>query len=119
MSDFLAYYIQFLGERVNLTDTRLAENIDREINVTDPQTNQTIATAPAKYVEMTYSDSSDIWNYRDFYLVVLSNDGNTGYILNCTPSAVSLSFLPIPAADLPPEQQQIFDSFELLGTLSS
>ena len=114
ISDFVAYYIQFLEERVNFTDTRLAENIDREINVTDPQTNQIIATAPAKYVELTYSDSSDIWNYRDFYLVVLSNDGNTGYILNPTPSAVSPSFLRIPAADLPPEHQQIIDSFELV-----
>jgi hypothetical protein len=53
ISDFLAYYIQFF-EKLHFTDFRLLENIDRVVNVTDPQISETIATTPAKCVEMSF-----------------------------------------------------------------
>lgn len=116
-ADLLPYINQLTEELLgdDITDFRLLENIDRTVNVTDLETNQTIATAPAKYVEVTYSDSYGIGNYINILFLVLSNDGNTGYFL--LPSAPS-AFSPPQVADLPPVQQQILDSFELLRTLS-
>jgi hypothetical protein len=45
---------------------------------------------------------------RDFALLVLANDLNTGYALLPSVSGFSVE-------DLPPEQQLVFDSFELLA----
>ena len=113
ISDLLAYHIQFF-ERLGFTDFRLLENIDRAVNVTDPQTNQTIATAPAKYVEMSLSNPEGKHSDRDFNLFVLGNDGNTGYVLAASVSK-STVFSQTPE-ELPSEQQQIFDSFELVSS---
>lgn len=108
-SDFLAYLIQ-LDEEVNeITDHRILKSIDRAVNVTDTQTNQTVATAPAKYVEISYFNWGEGERVdRDFELLVLSPDGNTGYFL--------IISTPGSPQKLPPEHQQIFDSFELVGT---
>jgi hypothetical protein len=59
ISDFLAYSIQLDEAEFNITDHRLLKNVDGVVNVTDPQTNQTIATAPAKYVEMSYLNDGE------------------------------------------------------------
>jgi plastocyanin len=109
-SDLLAYFIQFFENNYNARNFRLSQDIDKVVNVTDLQTNQTIATAPAKYVEVTYSVG--IQSLDAISLLVLSNDGNTGYAL--IPAA---SFLTT-AGELPPEYPQIFDSFELLQPIS-
>lgn len=111
-SDFLAYLIQDAERRTGVTSIRLLENIDRVVNITDPQTNRTIATAPAKYVEVSYSRG--ILQETDFHLLVLSNDGNTGYVLIPSTSTVFS-----PAEELPPEHQQIFDSFELVAATNA
>ena len=110
ISDLLAYYIQFV-EQFNFKNFRLLENTDRAVNVTDPQTNQTIAIAPAKYVETSYVSPLGA-PLREIDLFVLGNDGNTGYILNAAVS--TRTNLSPPPEELTPEQQQIFDSFELL-----
>jgi hypothetical protein len=112
-SDLVAFFIQTLEQRVGYTNFRLLENIDTTVNVTDPQTNETIATAPAKYVETTFLDDQGRRQERDFALVVLSNDGNTGYVLLPT-----ISLFPRPE-ELSPEHQQVFDSFELVAPNSS
>jgi hypothetical protein len=108
ISDFLAYLIQKDEEELSITDHRLLKNFDRTVNVTDPQTNQTVAMAPAKYVEMSYLNWEGERVDRDFELLVLSNDdgGNTGYFL--------IIDTPGSPERLPPQHQQIFDSFELL-----
>ena len=108
ISDLVAYYIQATEQRLDFTNIRILESIDIAANVTDPQTNQTIATAPAKYAEMTYLDDQGRRNERDFVLLVLSNDGNTGYFLVPTTSLPDLE-------ELSPEQQQIFDTFGLVA----
>ena len=110
ISDLLAYYIQFV-EQFNFKNFRLLENTDRAVNVTDPQTNQTIAIAPAKHVETSYVSPLGT-PLREIDLFVLGNDGNTGYILNAAVSTRT-NLSPSPE-ELTPEQQQIFDSFELL-----
>jgi hypothetical protein len=108
-TDLVAFYFLFLEQKANFTNTRLLQNIDTTVNVIDPQTNETIATAPAKYIETTYLDSNGIPNEGDIALLVLSNDGNTGYVL------LPLASLLITAGELPPEHQLVFDSFQLVA----
>src|SRR5829696_6231905 len=108
-TDLVAFYFLFLEQKANFTNIRLLQNIDTTVNVIDPQTNETIATAPAKYIETTYLESNGIPNEGDIALLVLSNDGNTGYIL--LPLASPLTS----AGELPPEHQLVFDSFELVA----
>jgi hypothetical protein len=108
-TDLVAFYFLFLEQKANFTNIRLLQNIDTTVNVIDPQTNETIATAPAKYIETTYLDSNGIPNEGDIALLVLSNDGNTGYIL------LPLASLLTTGGELPPEHQLVFDSFELVA----
>jgi hypothetical protein len=107
-TDLVAFYFLFLEQKANFTNFRLLENIDTTVNVIDPQTNESIASAPAKYIEMTFLDDQGILNEGDFALLVLGNDGNTGYALLPVTSLVT-------AGELPPEHQLIFDSFELVA----
>jgi hypothetical protein len=108
-TDLVAFYFLFLEQKANFTNIRLLQNIDTTVNVIDPQTNETIATAPAKYIETTYLDSNGIPNEGDIALLVLSNDGNTGYVL------LPLASLLTTAGELPPEHQLVFDSFQLVA----
>src|SRR5215212_2686919 len=98
-TDLVAFYFLFLEQKANFTNIRLLQNIDTTVNVIDPQTNETIVTAPAKYIETTYLDSNGIPNEGDIALLVLSNDGNTGYVL--LPLASQLTA----AGELSPEHQ--------------
>jgi hypothetical protein len=112
-NDLMAYYFLFLEQKAGFTNFRVIENIDTTANVIDPQTRVTVTTAPAKYIETTYLDSRGIPSDGDIALLVLNNDGNTGYAL--LPVA---SMLPAPG-QLPPQHQMVFDSFELLAANST
>jgi hypothetical protein len=106
-SDFLAYFLQLMEQMLGFTNIRLIENIDRAVNVIVPQTNETIATLPAHYIQLSFLDDTGIPS-KDFAFLVLGNDGNTGYAL--LPRGLIVS-----PGELPPEQQQVFDSFELVA----
>jgi hypothetical protein len=108
-TDLVAFYFLFLEQKANFTNIRLLQNIDTTVNVIDSQTNETIATAPAKYIETTYLESNGIPNEGDIALLVLSDDGNTGYVL------LPLASLLTTAGELPPEHQLVFDSFQLVA----
>jgi hypothetical protein len=97
----VAFYFLFLEQKANFTNFRLLENIDTTVNVIEPQSNESIASAPAKYIEMTFLDDQGILNEGDFALLVLGNDGNTCYALLPVTSLVT-------AGELPPEHQLIF-----------
>lgn len=112
-TDLVAFYFLFLEQKANFTNIRLLQNIDTTVNVIDPQTNETIVMAPAKYIETTSLDSNGIPNEGDIALLVLSNDGNTGYIL--LPLASQLTA----AGELPPEHKLVFDSFQLVAANST
>src|SRR5215213_6670629 len=112
-TDLVAFYFLFLEQKANFTNIRLLQNIDTTVNVIDPQTNETIVTAPAKYIETTYLDSNGIPNEGDIALLVLSNDGNTGYVL--LPIASQLTA----AGELSPEHKLVFDSFQLVAANST
>ena len=112
-TDLVAFYFLFLEQKASFTNFRLLQNIDTTVNVIDSHTGASIATVPAKYIETSYLDASGRPNEGDIALLVLSNDGNTGYAL--LPVA---SLLPA-AGQLPAEHQMIFDSFELIAANST
>jgi hypothetical protein len=110
-SDFLSYYIQFWQRTAGISDVRIWNNIDTAVNVTSAQTNQIVATMPAKLIEYTYLYSPDggstMTQGREFTLLVLN--GGTGYSLFYEGLASSL------ASGVPPFQvDQMFDSFRLV-----
>src|SRR5215211_4684070 len=105
-SDFLSYYVQFW----QISDVQIWNNTDTTVNVINSQTNQTVATMPAKRVEYTYlytPDNTTMTQGRDFTLLVLN--GSIGYSLIYEGLASSLT------SGTPPFQvDQVFDSFRLL-----
>jgi hypothetical protein len=105
----VAFYFLFLEQKANFTNFRLLQNIDTTVDVVDPQTSVSIATAPAKYIQTTYLDANGVPDNKDIALLVLSNDGNKGYALLPVASLLTAE------GQLPPEHQMVFDSFELVA----
>jgi hypothetical protein len=105
-SDFLSYYVQFW----QISDVQIWNNTDTTVNIINAQTNQIVATMPAKLVEYTYlysPDGTTMTQGRDFTLLVLN--GGIGYSLFYEGLASSLT------SGTPPFQvDQVFDSFRLL-----
>jgi hypothetical protein len=95
------------------------------VNLTNPQTNQTITTVPAKFVEMTYSTAIAFNETRSGYLISTAtnlttpNTGMTkGYAIFYEGSSVSASEPTIGFGNLrqlPPAVKQVFDSFVLVA----
>src|SRR5215216_4324546 len=139
IDNILLYHMQKLQE-VGYRGIEIVNSTDTTLNVTDPQTNQTITTVPAKFVEMTYSTVSAPNEIREGYFILTAtkttapNPGMTkGYSIfyegtstaagvataatiqkTTTTTAASVSLAPI----IPPAAaavQQIFDSFELIA----
>jgi len=116
LSDFVAFYLQYLQQDLGWTGLRIEESEDRLVNIIDPQTSQpTGETAPAQWIRITFdNDESGLFvpeRAQDAAMLVLANDGKTGYGL--LPSGRLTS-----DGGLQPEQQ-IFDSFALIATNSS
>jgi hypothetical protein len=105
----VAFYFLFLEQKANFTNFRLLQNIDTTVDVIDPQTSVSIATAPAKYIETTYLDTNGVPDNTDIALLLLSNDGNKGYALLPVASLLTAE------GQLPPDHQMVFDSFELVA----
>src|SRR5919112_3976380 len=61
--NILSYHLQKLQE-VGYRSIQLVNSTDMTLNLTSPQTNETIATVPAKLVEMKYSTNSAPPNER-------------------------------------------------------
>jgi hypothetical protein len=127
------YHLQKLQE-VGYSDIQAVDTIDMRINLTNPQTQQTVTTIPAKFVEMTYSTASAPDQMRRGYFILTATDwtapnvgttkgysifyeGNDANIttaarpgLTTQNSSSSASLAPTP---LPPAAAQILYSFEL------
>jgi len=111
ISDFLAFYPKFLENRAALEgaplgNIQVVNTTDTIVNVTSAQTNQTVATVPAKLIEYTLPYGG-LFRIGSISLLVL--DGTAGY---------SMIYL-IPPFSMESEQppmsvQKVFDSFELL-----
>src|SRR5215213_3066257 len=135
--NILSYHLQKLQE-VGYRSIQLVNSTDMTLNLTSPQTNETIATVPAKIVEMKYSTNSAPPNERrtGYFIstatnVTAPNLGTTkGYALfyegNSTTNTTTATAAEITTATaaasgsllpplLPPAVGQVFDSFELLA----
>jgi hypothetical protein len=128
-NNITTYHLQKLQE-VGYRNIQIVNNTDMTVNIANPQTDETIATVPAKLVEMTYSTNVDLNETRTGYFILTATaatdpdvgtikgyaifyEGNstTAAIAAETTTTASSSFLP----PLPPAVGQIFDSFELIA----
>jgi hypothetical protein len=132
--NILSYHLQKLQE-VGYRSIQIINSTDMTLNLTSPQTNETIATAPAKLVEMKYSTNSAPPNETRIGYFILTatnvtahNLGTTkGYAVfyegNSTNSTTVAEITAVTAASsgslaptpLPPVVEQVFDSFELIA----
>src|SRR5215211_6754651 len=123
--NILSYCLQKLQE-VGYRNVQIVASADMTVNITNSQTNQTIATAPAKLLEITYSTNSAPDETRTGYLIstatdmTLPNVGTTkGYSVfyegnSTTMTEITTAFGSLPPL-LPPAVGQVFDSFELIA----
>jgi hypothetical protein len=118
ISDFLTFVTQFVGKIFGWKNVQIARTNDVTVNVIDPQINQTVATAPANRVFLTYNltdESGRDLEAADLDMAVLSNDTNTGYLI--VPTFLQSSVV---GTQTPEETGQLidemFESFELLST---
>ena len=122
ISDFLTFVTQFVGKIFGWKNVQIARTSDVTVNVIDPQINQTVATAPANRVFLTYNltdESGRDLEAADLDMAVLSNDTNTGYLI--VPTFLQSSVVGTQTPEETGRQigqliDQMFKSFELLST---
>jgi hypothetical protein len=133
--NILSYHLQKLQE-VGYRSMRIVNSSDATINVANPQTNETIATVPAKLVEMTYSTNFAPNEIRTGYFISTATNATTpnpgttkGYSVfyegnstNTNTTATTATEITTASAAssllpplLPPAIGQVIDSFELLA----
>ena len=135
--NILSYHLQKLQE-VGYRSMRIVNSSDTTINVANPQTNETIATVPAKLVEMTYSTNFAPNEIRTGYFISTATNATTpnpgttkGYSVFYEGNSTNTNTTARTAAEIttataaasgsllltpvPPAVGQVFDSFELLA----
>jgi PKD repeat protein len=125
IDNILLYHMQKLGQ-VGYRGMEIMDNTDTTLNVTNAQTNQTIATVPAKNVEMTYNTNFAPNETRTGYFILTATNetapsrGMTkGYSIfyegpSTTAEITTTSSGSLAPRPLPPPVKQVFDSFELV-----
>src|SRR5215204_2891342 len=127
-----SYHLQKLQE-VGYRSPQILNSTEVRLNLTNPQTNETITTVPAKFVEIAYSTNSAPNETRIGYFISTATNAtapnlgttkgyavfyegnsttNTAAAEITTATAASGSLAPTP---LPPAVGQVFDSFELIA----
>lgn len=101
-----------MEQRIGIQNIGLQENEDREINVVDAQTGEVVDTVPGFYIEATSRGEDAIVAATDPVLLVFDSARDTGYALLISTSLDT--FLDEDLAALPADQEEIFDSFELV-----
>jgi hypothetical protein len=122
--NILSYHLQKLQE-IDYRGIQIVNSADITVDLTNPQTNQTIATVPAKFVEMTYNTTIAPNETRSGYLISTATNatapdlGTTkGYTMFYEGSSVSAAEPTIgfgSLRQLPPAVKLVFDSFELIA----
>jgi hypothetical protein len=122
--NILLYHLQKLQE-VGYRSIQIVNSTDMTVNLINPQTNETITTVPAKFVEMTYTTGIAPNETKSGYListatdVTVPNPGMTkGYTIFYEGNSVSAAEITIgfgSLSPLPPPVRQVFDSFELIA----
>src|SRR5215204_3059739 len=130
--DIQSYHLQKLQE-VGYRSMQIVNTTDTTLNLTNPQTNETITTVPARLVEIAYRTNSAPNETRTGYFISTATNAtapnlgttkgyavfyegnsttNTAAAEITTATAASGSLAPTP---LPPVVGQVFDSFELIA----
>jgi hypothetical protein len=122
--NILSYQLEKLQE-VGYRDIEIVNSTDMRVNLTNPQTNETITTVPAKLVEMTYTTAIAPNETRSGYLISTATDATAplpwmtkGYTIFYEGSSVSAAEITIGFGSLeplPPAVGQVFDTFELIA----
>src|SRR5215211_1562539 len=127
--NILLYHVQKL-EEVGYRNITIVNSTYTKVNITNAQTNQTIAIVPAKLVEMKYRTAASALNeVRAGYFILTAtnatqpNPGITkGYSVFyegtstvAVPSTVQTAMLSGGLPDPPAVVRQVFDSFELIS----
>jgi phosphotransferase system IIA component len=122
----LTYHLQKLQE-VGYRSMQIVNSTDVTSNLIHPQTNETITTAPGKFVEMTFSTNvtpNEI--SRGYFILTATNatapslGATKGYSVfyegNSTTSTTAAEITTATASlPPPPSIAQLFDSFELIA----
>src|SRR5215213_6913272 len=116
--DIQSYHLQKLQE-VGYRSMQIVNTTDTTLNLTNPQTNETITTVPARLVEIAYSTNSatnatapNLGTTKGYTLFYEGNSTNNTAAEITTATAASGSLAPTP---LPPVVGHVFDSFELIA----
>ena len=122
----LTYHLQKLQE-VGYRSMQIVNSTDVTSNLIHPQTNETITTAPGKFVEMTFSTNVTPNEISRGYFILTATNATApnlgmtkGYSVfyegNSTTTATTAAEITTAAASLPPPAAigQVFDSFELI-----
>ena len=134
--NILSYHVQKLQE-VGYRSIEIVNNAETTVNLTNPQTNQTIAAVPAKAVDMTYVTNFAPNEIREGYFILTATnatapipgvtkgysifyEGNSSAAANTTNGTPTLQKRTITTSDnllsqLPAPARQVFDSFELIA----
>ena len=122
--NILSYHLQKLQE-VGYRAIEIVNSTDMSVNLINPQTNETITTVPAKFVEMIYTTGIAPNETKSGYLISTATDGTVpnpgmtkGYTIFYEGSSVSAAEITIgfgSLSPLPPPVRQVFDSFELVA----
>src|SRR5918992_2003157 len=123
--NIVSFQLQKLQE-AGYRSMRIIISTEMAVNLTNPQTNERIATLPAKLVEITYGTNAAPNEIRRGYLVSTATNSTTpnigttkGYALfyegnSTTTNAVAAIMNMSGSLPLPTPIQQLFDSFELI-----
>jgi hypothetical protein len=112
--NILTYHLQKLQE-IGYNNIEVVNSTDRTVNIENPQTNQTIATVPAKFVEITYTSVSAPNETRRGYFILTSTDATLPNEGTTKGYSVFYEGGSSTSTTLSPAVGQIFDSFELIG----
>src|SRR5215216_3369726 len=125
IDNILLYHMQKL-EEVGYNGTEIVDSTDATLNITNAQTNQTIATVPAKNVEMTYNTNFAPNETRTGYFILTATDATApnrgmtkGYSVFYEGNSATAETTTTPSGSLVPRPlpvpvRQVFDSFELV-----
>src|ERR687897_868478 len=126
-NNLTTYHLQKLQE-VGYINIEIVNSTQTTVNLTIPQTNQTVAAMPAKLVEMTYNTASAPDETRRGYFLLTATAATLpdlgtpkGYSILYEGSSTSAAEIAttgsssLPPTPLPPVVEQIFGSFELIA----
>src|SRR5918993_1218578 len=121
--NILSYHLQKLQE-IGYRSVQIVNSTATTVNLTIPQTNQTIATVPAQFVELTYTTAIAPNETRTGYLISTATDVTPpnlgaikGYTIFYEGSSLSEAEITLGFGSLrplPPAIGQVLDSFELI-----